>query len=89
MYAIRSYYVDRARYYLEKAVRLNPNDVESRGIYGFYLTCVGESDRGVAEFETAQRFNPFDLSWIPWLKGMAHFTARQYDAAIANRNNFV
>jgi tetratricopeptide (TPR) repeat protein len=38
----------------------------------------------VAEFETAQRFNPFDLSWIPWLKGMAHFTARQYDAAIAN-----
>jgi len=75
---------DRARYYLEKAVRLNPNDVESRGIYGFYLTCVGEPDRGVAEFETAQRFNPFDLSWIPWLKGMAHFTARQYDAAIAN-----
>jgi len=75
---------DKARYYLEKAVRLNPNDVEARGIYALYLSSVGEPERAVQEFEKAHQLNPFDLSWIPWLKGMAHFVARQYDHAIAS-----
>ena len=74
---------DKARYYLERAVQLNPNAVDARGIYAFYLTCVGEPERAVQEFETAQQLNPFDLSWIPWLKGVAHFVARRYDEAIA------
>lgn len=75
---------DKSRYYLERAVQMNPNAVDARSIYALYLTSVGAPERAVQEFETAQRLNPFDLSWIPWLKGMAHFAARQYDQAIAS-----
>ncbi len=74
---------DKARFHLEKAINLNPNDVGARGVYGQFLTCVGEPDRALAEFEYARQIDPHDLVWLPWIRGFAYFNARQYDAAIA------
>ena len=74
---------DKARFHLEKAIDLNPNDVEARSSYGMFLASVGETDEAIAEFERARLVDPQDLSWLPWMRGFAYFTARQYDAAIA------
>jgi adenylate cyclase len=74
---------DKARFHLEKAINLNPNDVGARGVYGQFLTCVGETDKALAEFEYARQIDPHDIVWLPWIRGFAYFHARQYDAAIA------
>ena len=74
---------DKARFHLEKAIDLNPNDVEALTIYGFFLTCVREFPEAIAVFERARQVDPQDLNFLPWLEGFAYFTARQYDKAIA------
>ena len=74
---------DRARFHIEKAISLNPNDVEARTEYGFFLTCVQEIPKAIAEFNLARQVDPQGLSWLPWVEGLAYFTARQYDEAIA------
>lgn len=77
---------DEARVHIEKALELNPNDTEARGIYGDFLTYVGEPEKGLEQFEIAKRHNPFDMSWLPWVKGTAYFTARRYAEAINTFN---
>jgi TolB-like protein/class 3 adenylate cyclase/Tfp pilus assembly protein PilF len=72
-----------ARVHVEKAVHLNPNDIQAIGHYGWFLTCVGEADKAIELFEIARRRDPLDPSWIPWLMGIAYFTAHRYDQAIA------
>jgi adenylate cyclase len=74
---------DKARFHLEKAIGLNPNDVEALTIYGFFLTCVREIPEAIAVFERARQVDPQDLNYLPWLEGFAYFTARQYEEAIA------
>jgi len=71
-----------ARAHIEKALEFNPNDTEARCIYGNVLSFIGEPEKALEEFEIAKRHNPFDLSWLPWVKGMAYFTARRYAEAI-------
>ena len=74
---------DEARAQLRKAIALNPNDVEARGIYGFLLIAVGEPDAALEQFDIARRQNPFEFNWVTWYRGIALFTARRYDEAIA------
>jgi len=74
---------DKARFHFEKATSLNPHDVEARTGYGFFLTCVRETPKAIEEFNLARQVDPQDLSYLPWLEGFAHFTARQYHEAIA------
>lgn len=31
----------------------------------------------------AKQLNPFDTRWVPWVRGIACFTAHRYDEAIA------
>jgi TolB-like protein/Tfp pilus assembly protein PilF len=73
---------DEAQSEIEKAVDLNPNDSEARGAYGIFLTCTGKPDAAIEQFDLATRHNPFDLSWTPWCKGIAYFTAHRYEEAI-------
>lgn len=75
--------LDEARWEYERAIRLNPNDSSARGNYAFFLTAIGKADEAIEQFELAKRQNPFDFTWTPWLKGIAYFTARRYDDAIA------
>ena len=73
---------EEARVHIEKAVELNTNDTEARAVYGLFLTWIGESEKALEQFEIAKRHNPFDISWLPWVKGIAYFTARRYGEAI-------
>jgi adenylate cyclase len=74
---------DEARAHLHTALALNPNDVEARGVYGIYLYAVGESDAALEQFDIARRHNPFEFNWIIMCRGIALFTARRYDEAVA------
>jgi adenylate cyclase len=77
---------EEARVHIEKALELNPNDTEARCIYGDFLLCVGESKKALEQFEIVKRQNPFDMSWLPWVKGIAYFTARRHIEAIDTFN---
>jgi adenylate cyclase len=72
-----------ARAHIERALELNPNDTEARSVYAWFLSCAGEPDKAIEQFEIAWRHNPFDMSWLPWVKGQAYFVAHRYDEAIA------
>jgi len=74
---------DEARAQLRKAIALNPNDVEARAIYGFLLIAVGEIDAALEQFDIAKKQNPFEFNWVTWYRGIALFTARRYEEAIA------
>ena len=74
---------DKARLELEKAIEMNSNDSEARGIYGLFLSAVGKAELAIEQFDIAKRHNPFDYSWMPWVKGIACFTAHRYEEAVA------
>ncbi len=75
-----------ARVHFAKALELNPNDTGARCMFAFYLDCIGQREAAIEQYDLAKRQNPFDLSWMPWLKGGAYFGARRYDEAIASFN---
>jgi TolB-like protein len=72
-----------ARIHTERALELNPNDTEARCIYAWFLACAGKPHEAIEQLEIAWRHNPFDIGWLPWVKGQAYFNARRYDEAIA------
>jgi TolB-like protein/Tfp pilus assembly protein PilF len=74
---------DEAGAQLRTAITLNPNYVETRGIYGVYLIAVGDTQAALEQFDIAKRNNPFETDWVIACRGIALFTARRYDEAIA------
>ncbi len=74
---------DEACAHLRRAIALNPNDVDARGMYGLYLIAVGETEAALEQFDIARRHSPFDFNYINWYRGIALFTARRYEEAIA------
>jgi len=74
---------DEAGAQLRTAITLNPHDVEARGTYGVYLTAIGEPTAALEQLDVAKRNNPFEVDWIIVCRGMALFTARRYEDAIA------
>jgi adenylate cyclase len=72
-----------ARHSLERAIELNPNDAATLSLHGIYLVAVGRADEALAQYELSARINPLQRDWVDWLKGIACFTARRYDEAIA------
>jgi tetratricopeptide (TPR) repeat protein len=43
----------------------------------------GQPDAAIEQLDLVKRHNPFDLYWVPWVKGIAFFTAHRYEEAIA------
>ena len=72
-----------ARHSLERAIELNPNDAATSSLHGLYLVAVGRAEEAVAQYELSARINPLQRDWVDWLNGIALFTARRYDEAIA------
>jgi adenylate cyclase len=72
-----------ARSEMERAVDLNPGDPEVHRRYGLFLAATGKAEAAIEQINLAKRLNPFDTRWVPWLIGIACFTARRYDDAIA------
>lgn len=74
---------EQARMNIDKAIDLNPNDARARVIYGWYLTAVGQPERAIEEIEQARRYDPLEEDWMPWLRGIACYTAQRYQDAVA------
>ena len=64
-----------SKFHLEKALELNPYDVESRTLHGLFQTYIGQTDAALAEYEEAEKVDPHHLAWLPWYKGFTYFTA--------------
>jgi tetratricopeptide (TPR) repeat protein len=73
---------DHARIQFETGIDLNPNDARHRAMYGFYLTAVGQIEEALRQFDIVERHDPRDDMWMPWVRGIALYTARRYEAAI-------
>jgi adenylate cyclase len=74
---------DEARSEILAGVELNPNDFLAHRYHGMFLAAVGEAEKGIEQIEIGRRLNPFDTRWVPWNMGIALFTARRYEEAIA------
>ncbi len=74
---------DEARSEQEKAIDLNPNDPDVRRYYGGFLAATGSADAAIEQIDLGKRLNPFDTRWVPWIRGIACFTAHRYEEAIA------
>jgi adenylate cyclase len=74
---------EEARSEIQRALDLNPNDAEARRYYGLYLAVTGNPEAGIEQIDLAKQLNPFDTRWVPWVRGIACFTAHRYDEAIA------
>jgi TolB-like protein/class 3 adenylate cyclase/Tfp pilus assembly protein PilF len=80
---------DEARVHFERALEINPNDTEARCQFGLYLDCMGQHEEAIEQYDIAKLRNPFDPSWLSWIKGIAYFGAQRYEKAIAQLNQIV
>jgi adenylate cyclase len=75
---------DLAERYYERALELNPNDAEQIAYMGVLNTYLGNPDGAVGWFGRARALDRyFEPSWYWPMLGVAHFTARRYDEAVA------
>jgi len=75
---------DLAEQYYRRAVEMNPTNPEHISDMGAFLSYLGRSEEGLEWLERARRVDPyFSPAWYWHQLGMARFTARRYDQAIA------
>jgi TolB-like protein/Tfp pilus assembly protein PilF len=74
---------DQARPEFLEGIERNPNDFLARRFYGMFLAATGKPEAGIEQINLAKRLNPFDTKWVPWNIGIACFSARRYDEAVA------
>ncbi len=72
---------DEARFHFDKALSLNPNEPNALMMQSAYSMYVGDPERAVAQINEAIRVDPLGHYGFP--KGIAHYTARNYEEAIA------
>jgi len=75
--------VERARYHLRKAERLNPNDARNLASSAIAFALLGEAEAAIEMAELAVRLDPFHPDWYMAALGMAYFVAKDYERAIA------
>lgn len=73
----------RARFHLERAERINPNDARTLANAAIAWSLMGEAERAVKMAELAVRLDPFHPDWYLASLGLAYFVARDYERAIA------
>ena len=75
--------VSRARYHLNKAEELNPNDARTLANASMAWSMLGEKERAVRMAELAIRLDPFHPDWYLTALGVAYYVARDYERAVA------
>ncbi len=65
----------------QRAIALNPNDVNAHHQYSHYFIIMGRFDESLAESQRALALDPLDVGIIYHL-GYHYYNARQYDQAI-------
>ncbi len=73
---------DKALHHFERAIALVPCDAENTANYGWCMMYAGDPDGGLEWIERGERLNPLEDWWFAWLRGMAHYTAMRYEAAL-------
>ena len=72
-----------ARAHQQKAIAMNPNDADIISKMGYVLPLLGESEEAIELGEKAARLNPYHPDWYKTLLGIAYYSARRYEEAIA------
>jgi adenylate cyclase len=72
---------DLAATHIERALRLNPNDVKVHGLYGNYLIASGEPQKAVDVLDGIRSFNPVEPPWITRLRAIALFLSGEFQEA--------
>lgn len=68
--------------HIDRALKLNPNDVEALALNGLFLTYIGETDEAMTAYREAENVDPHNLSWLPWYWGFTYFTAGRFNETI-------
>ncbi len=74
--------LDKAKHHFEVALRLNPSDTRVHVYYSRHAVFDGDSAKAIDLCRQALSLNPYGK--YNWNLGLAYFTARQYEAAIAS-----
>jgi tetratricopeptide (TPR) repeat protein len=78
----KSYELSEQHY--RRAIELNPNSPAELAAMGAACAFLGRAAEGIDWFQLARRIDPFfDATWYWHLLGVACFTARRYDEALA------
>ena len=73
----------RARYHLDRAERINPNDARTLANASAAWSLIGEPERAVRMAELAIRLDPFHPDWYLSSLGHVYYVAKDYERAIA------
>jgi len=73
----------RARYHLDRAERISPNDARNLASGAVSWGMLGEPEKAVRNAELAVRLDPFHPDWYMASLGFAYYVARDYERAIA------
>jgi adenylate cyclase len=76
--------LDEARVHYERAITLNPVDIVSRALYSLYFLHIGRAKEALEQLSMVARLDPFELSWIPWFRGMAFYLLHRYEESVEN-----
>jgi adenylate cyclase len=92
-WALAGYYMFMSRHDLafsefEKAMELNPNDVEVQTDVGLCLSYAGRAEEGLESAHKAMRINPHYPEWFLMQLGQIYHDARQYEEAVATFEGF-
>ena len=79
---------DGAEREYQVALRLDPNDPESRNTYGVYLRVLGRFDEATRQMEAASRLDPLGQFYLRQI-GLVHFCAGKYDLALTEARRSV
>jgi adenylate cyclase len=74
--------VDEASTHFDTALKLNPANATARAIYGFHLTKIGQSNAACEQFSIARALDPYEQSWVPWIRAKALYAMRDYTHGI-------
>ena len=75
---------DLAERHFQRALALNPNRSTLMGSFGWACGYLGKPEQGITYLENARLIDPyFEPSWYWRVRGVVHFTARQYEEAVA------
>jgi TolB-like protein len=64
------------------AFDLDPNDADALAMHAELAAFAGRPEEAIEILNKALRLNPHPASWYYWELGLAHYAARQYEAAI-------
>ncbi len=70
---------DEARRHLERALSINPNDVDAIVQTAIFLNRTGEHEKAIEYFQTAMRLNPYYPGWYLWCLAIVYYDLKQYD----------